>query len=87
MDLDEKELEATKKGMIKNMLSREKAEELAKIIDNNLPTDMGFCLLVFPFNKQGKMQYISNGNRQDVANAMLEWLCKVNNDGKFGKDI
>lgn len=68
------------------MLEKENVNFLANMIDNALPENMGFCLLLFPFNETGRMQYVSNGNRDDIANAMREWLEKVDKE-KFGKDI
>ena len=70
------------------MLNNENAEFLAREIENQLPDGIGFCLLLFPFNNEngGRMTYVSNGNREDVANAMKEWLKKVNNNN-FGDDI
>lgn len=72
------------------MLSREHANELAKMVEKNIPENYGFCVLVFPFmnspEDNGRMQYISNGNREDIVRAMKEWIAKTEDDN-FGKDI
>lgn len=70
------------------MLSKEEANDLAKTVENKLPENTGFCILLFPFNdSNGRMQYISNGDRKCVAEAIKEWLDKVDTDEKFGKDL
>ena len=38
-------------------------------------------------NEKGRLQYISNGNREDVVKALKEWITTVDTDKKFGKDI
>lgn len=70
------------------MLSREHANDLALMVEQNIPKEYGFCLLLFPFGESGdnRMQYISNGNREDIVKAMKEWIKKTEDDN-FGKDI
>lgn len=70
------------------MLSREHANDLAKMVEQNIPKEYGFCLLLFPFGEgdDNRMQYISNGNREDIVKAMKEWIKKTEDDN-FGKDI
>ena len=69
-------------------MDKENLNLLANMVDNALPDNMGFCLMVFPFGgKGGRLQYISNGNREDVVKALKEWITTVDTDEKFGKDI
>lgn len=70
------------------MLSREHANDLARMVEQNIPKEYGFCLLLFPFGEgdDNRMQYISNGNREDIVKAMKEWIKKTEDDN-FGKDI
>lgn len=70
------------------MLSREHANDLARMVEQNIPKEYGFCLLLFPFGEGDdyRMQYISNGNREDIVKAMKEWIKKTEDDN-FGKDI
>lgn len=73
------------------MLSKKHANDLAKMIEQNIPKEYGFCLLIFPFGEvenieDNRMQYISNGNREDIVKAMKEWIKKTEDDN-FGKDI
>lgn len=59
--------------------AREKLQELARAIDEELPQNWGFFLMVFPFGEEpGRMNYISNGKRQDVVRLMKEFLAKQN---------
>lgn len=69
-------------------MDKENLNLLANMVGNALPDNMGFCLMVFPFGgKGGLLQYISNGNREDVLKALKEWIATVDTDEKFGKDI
>jgi len=71
-----------------NLLSREDANKLAKMVEQNIPKNCGFCVLLFPFGEgeDHRMQYISNGNREDIVTAMKEWIKKTEGDN-FGKDL
>lgn len=65
-------------------------QDIAKDIKETLPDGMGFALLAYEFGEQPdrKMLYISNSQRQDVMNAMVEFLQKNLDDPKmFGKDV
>ena len=68
-------------------MDKENLNLLANMVDNALPDNMGFCLMVFPFGSEGRLQYVSNGNREDVVKALKEWIATVDTDKKFGKDI
>ena len=63
-------------------------QDIAKDIKAKLPENFGFALLAYEFGegKDKKMLYISQ--RQDVMNAMVEFLQKNLDDPKmFGKDV
>lgn len=65
-------------------------QEIAKDIKAKLPANFGFALLAYEFGEgdDKKMLYISNSQRQDVMNAMVEFLQKNVEDPKmFGKDV
>lgn len=64
----------------------EKLQDIAEKVKEELPKDTGFAILCFPFYTNGRLFYISNANRDDVAKVMKEWIDKVNQDN-FGKDI
>ena len=62
-------------------------QDIAKDIKAKLPENFGFALLAYEFDDK-KMLYISNSQRQDVMNAMVEFLQKNLDDPKmFGKDV
>lgn len=60
----------------------EMMEALARAIDGVLngeqrPKQVGFCLLVFPFNDHdGRCNYISNGERKDMVVLLREQLAR-----------
>ena len=65
-------------------------QDIAKDIKETLPDGMGFALLAYEFGEQPdrKTLYVSNSNRADVMNAMVEFLQKNLDDPKmFGKDV
>ena len=65
-------------------------QEIAHEISNKLPEGMGFALLTYEFGDTDnrKMLYVSNSNRADVINAMVEFLQKNLDDPEmFGKDV
>lgn len=66
-------------------------QDIAKDIKAKLPEGMGFALLAYEFeaeNNERKVLYVSNSNRLDIMNAMVEFLDKNINDPKmFGKDV
>lgn len=77
------------------MTEREKqAQDMIREIMNEikirLPEGMGFTLLAYEFGdeKDRKMIYASNSNREDVISMMLEFINKNLDDPKmFGKDL
>ena len=64
-------------------------QEIMQEIKNKLPEGMGFALLAYEFgDKERRMLYASNSNREDVMKAMLEFVDKNLNDPKmYGKDV
>ncbi len=59
--------------------ARDMLQTIGKEIKERLPENMGFTLLAYEFGEMEKdkqMLYISNSNREDVINAMLEFIDK-----------
>lgn len=56
----------------------EKAESalrnIGQIIKRKTPDGMGFALLLFDYGNGGNMFYISSAQRQDMLNAMREFI-------------
>ena len=68
--------------MIKITISEQKARDMlqniAKDIQAKLPPKFGFTLLAYEFgDKQGELLDVSNGDRENVQKAMLEFCTKV----------
>jgi len=73
--------------MDRNEQAKNKMQEIAKSISNQLPEGMGFALLTFEFgNKPNRrLNYVSNGNREDIVRAMKEWIDKT--EEHFGEHV
>lgn len=55
---------------------RERMNKLGAHLTGMFP-GMGFCLLVFPFgDNDGRMNYISNAERDDMVTALEEFIAK-----------
>lgn len=54
------------------MLGAEFMRKLADRIKKKLPEGWGFCLIVFPFNRPGIANYISNAKRETMIEALKE---------------
>lgn len=70
--------------------ARDMLQEIAKDIEKKLPEKMGFTLLAYEFEcEEGNtLMYVSNSKKEDVLNAMVEFVQKNIEDPKiWGKDI
>jgi hypothetical protein len=55
---------------------REMMNRLARALDEGLG-GLGFCLLVFPRNTpDGRVNYVSNANREDMIVALKEFIAR-----------
>lgn len=73
--MEQKEIEEIVKGRL---------QSIAKKVNNELPKGFGFIVLSFAFNNPGQMMYVSNANREDIVQAMKEWIEKTENN--YGND-
>jgi hypothetical protein len=65
--------------------TRASMKKIGDLVDNELPQGWGFIVLCYPFgHAPGRMNYISNGKREDTLQAMREFLAKANGEN-FGK--
>jgi hypothetical protein len=53
---------------------RARMQAIARDVKSELPPGYGFFVLCFPFNAAGRVEYVSNGNRADVVQAMKEFI-------------
>ena len=62
-------------------------QEIARDINKKLPENFGFTLLAYEFGDDNgrKMLYVSNSDREDIVNAMQEFITKTKDN--FGKDV
>ncbi len=76
--LSQKEEEVLRKAdyQVKNKEIETKLKGIGEMIGKSLPKGWGFNLMIFSFGKGGSMFYISNGSRNDVIKAMLEFISK-----------
>lgn len=62
-----------------------KLQKMAEQISKELPPKHGFILLAFPFDDNSRLHYVSNCQRQDVIEAMKEFIAKT--EGKWATHI
>lgn len=63
---------------------KSRLQRIAEKVNNELPTGFGFVVLSFAFDNPGQMMYVSNANREDIVQAMKEWIEKTENN--YGND-
>ncbi len=64
--------------------ARSRMQVIAQLVDEQLPRDWGFFVLVFPFNGQeGRTNYVSNAQRNDCIAAMKDWIKRA----KAGQEV
>jgi len=56
--------------------------QLGRAVKAAIP-GLGFCLLVFEINKPGIANYISNGNREDMLQALQETIDRLKENKNF----
>ncbi len=63
-------------------ISKEQIQDLGKIITQHIP-NMGFCLLIYPFNQRGMGNFLSNSNREDVIKNLRQMADHLENGTTF----
>lgn len=58
-------------------------QQMAEKVKAMLPSDYGFTILVFPLNKPGVANYISNAQRADMIKALREMADRLDNNQDF----
>jgi hypothetical protein len=62
---------------VRNEEIEQRLKEIGTRIRDSLEnTGYGFALLIFSFGEEGDMFYTSNAQRQDICNAMREFIAK-----------
>ena len=71
--------------------ANETLQDIAHYIKTKLPEGMGFTVLAYEFgssDEERRLFYISNSNREDVMQAMVEFIQKnIENPKMYGKDV
>ena len=66
---------------------RKELRRIAGILKEELPEKKGFILLTFDFfDNDGNCEYISNANRDDAIESMIEFIQRNRGEG-YGKRI
>jgi hypothetical protein len=55
---------------------QQKLKEIAGLLHGKLPKGWGFTLLLFEYSPNDSLFYISSANRQQMVNAMREFIKK-----------
>lgn len=55
---------------------RERLQETARAVTTILPPHTGFILLAYDVGAGGRLEYVSNSNREDAVRAMREFITK-----------
>jgi hypothetical protein len=67
---------------------REQMQKLARGVQEELPPDWGFIIMAFPINDPlGRLNYISNGNRDAVLKLLKEFLYRNKDSGAWNKHL
>lgn len=60
----------------RRLLLEENTAALGREIGSRLPDGIGFAFFMFDFGPGGNLAYVSNANREDIAEVLHEWLGK-----------
>jgi len=70
-------------------MDKEYLKLAAKAVEEKLPDNHGFILLVAPFGEgeNNRLAYISSMRREDAVNVMKEWLIQAGADDDWMKHL
>ena len=66
---------------VHNERIEESLHTIGRVIAGQLPAGWGFALLVFSFGEGGSTFYISNAQRDDMVQALEEFIERQNKQG------
>lgn len=61
-------------------MSKNTMQDIAKYIESQIGKDYGFTVLIYEHGEAGRMNYVSNSQREDVIKAMKEFIKKTEDD-------
>jgi hypothetical protein len=59
---------------VRHQTIEQQLKAIGRLIDHDLPDGWGFMLFLFSFGEGGSTFYISNARREDMLEAMQEWI-------------
>ena len=54
--------------------------DVARLVNDRLPDNSGFIVMVAPFGDGGRLRYASNMTRETAINVLKEWLIKASGE-------
>lgn len=65
----------------KDTYTRERMQKIARLVDEELPSGWAFIVLAMPMGEsEGRVNYASNGCREDVINLLTNFLQNAKED-------
>lgn len=65
---------------------REHMRKIAMLVDEEIPTGWGFIVICFPIgDRLGRLNYVSNGKREEVLKLLKEFLYRSKDAKDWGK--
>jgi len=61
---------------VRNEQVEQKLKEIGRLLNGAMPQGFGFTLLISSYGDGGSMFYLSSCERQDMINAMREFIAK-----------
>jgi hypothetical protein len=58
-------------------MSKEVMQDMADYVKMRIGNEFGFVILIYQHGTSGRMNYVSNSKRQDVIEAMKEFIAKT----------
>ena len=67
---------------------REKMQQVARMVDEEIPANWGFIVMVFPLGDQsGRLNYVTNGKREDVLAMLTRFIEEARHQEKWGRNV
>lgn len=72
--------------MSESIAIRERMQDIASEVNDRIPVGYGFVVMCFKFNTgEDRLEYCSNGRREDVLKALQEFIDKNRNPNDWMK--
>ena len=64
----------------------DRMQQIASLVDEELPDGWGFALMAFPLNKPGWVNYVGNGKRTDIIRCIRALRAFIKRSEVHGTD-